>query len=60
MKKTYIAPEMEMVNIEMVNMIAASLTSSGSTSTSGITSGDAKVFGDWDEELDDLNNVNLW
>jgi hypothetical protein len=58
MKKTYIAPEMEVVNIETVNMIAASLTSSGKTTSSGgVTSGDAKVFDDWDEDLDD---IKLW
>lgn len=55
MKKTYIAPEMEMVNIETVNMIAASDPKVYSTPVSPSSAG-IKGLGDWDEEDD----VNLW
>ena len=56
MKKTYIAPEMEMVTIETVNMIAASVFKDAVDPKNS----EIKGFNDWDEEFDDLNDVNLW
>ena len=40
MKKTYIAPETEVVNIELENMIAASLGVGGDALGGGVTDAD--------------------
>ena len=44
MKKTYIAPEMEIVTVEMNQIICTSLPTDGTTSGGGITTADSPEF----------------
>lgn len=53
MKKTYIAPLTEEVNVEETEMICTSIENEGTTSNNGITSGDSRLIDDnlfFDEE----------
>ena len=60
MKKIYIAPETEVVNIELENMIAASLGVGGDALGGGVTDADIKAFEDWKEIEDFIGNSPLW
>ena len=51
MKKIYIAPEMEIVAIEMSQIICTSLPTEGTTSGGGITTADSPgLYFDWDDD----------
>ena len=57
MKKTYIAPEMEVTEIAMVNMIAAS----SKVIKSAVAPGSAEApFRDFDDEDLDMSDIKLW
>lgn len=61
MKKTYIVPETEVVNIELENMIAASksLSVGGGAGENSITNADINEIMDW-IEFEESNNSSLW
>ena len=44
MKKNYIAPEMEIVAVEMSQIICTSLPTGGDASTNGVTEADSPEF----------------
>lgn len=56
MKKTYMKPQMEAIEIKLQGMIAESDPKFGGP---GSGSADAPVMPDFDEELD-LNSIKLW
>ena len=60
MKKTYIAPETEIVNIQVENMLVASIELGGSASSGGVTEADIKELGDLFEMEEAINNLPLW
>lgn len=57
MKKTYITPETEVVNIELESMIAASITKGGNAGSNGITESDINAR-TWFENT--MDNDLLW
>ena len=59
MKKTYIVPETEVVNIELESMIAASLGIGGDAKSNGITEAGIKEIMDW-IEFEESNHSSLW
>lgn len=61
MKKTYIVPETEVVNIELESMLSASrsLTIGGSAGENSITNADINEIMDW-IEFEESNNSSLW
>ena len=59
MKKTYIAPAMEVTEIAMVNMIAASKDPKVLGGSLPPSSSEAPMR-DYDDEDLDLSNVDLW
>ena len=51
MKKIYIAPEMEIVAIEMSQIICTSLPNGGNASSNGVTTADSPgLYFDWDDD----------
>ncbi|NLV52692.1 MAG: hypothetical protein GXY64_05460 [Bacteroidales bacterium] len=56
MKKTYIAPDMEIMEVK-TEVIAASIESGGNTSGGGITEADAKEIFDFESDIDALTNI---
>ena len=57
MKKTYITPETEVVEIQLESMIAASITKGGNAGSNGITESDINAR-TWFENT--MDNDLLW
>ena len=58
MKKTYMKPQMEAIEVKLQGMIANSPEDPGYKGSGG-GGGDAPAMSDFEEELD-LNSIKLW